>query len=191
MRGARLIQLGTTPLVMALACSRSPASGGASVRASVAPNEPTAIDSTQAGAGVMGRGTGPGMGRGMMRGHGAMMGVGDTTVAPRPQPAPAVAAAGCPAIDATLVKSGRQIFTGPGNCQMCHGADARGTSLAPNLTDTTWLDIDGSYAAIAGLVRQGVPRPKRYPAPMPAMGGAALTPNQVCAVAAYIYSLGH
>lgn len=134
---------------------------------------------------------GGGSGRAMMRGHGSMMGRGDTAAAPRPQPAPAAATAECPTIDATLVSAGRQVFTGPGNCQMCHGADARGTSLAPNLTDTTWLDIDGSYAAIAGLVRQGVPRPKQYPGAMPAMGGATLTPHQVCAVAAYVYSLGH
>jgi hypothetical protein len=36
-----------------------------------------------------------------------------------------------------------------------------------------------------------VPYPKQHAAPMPPMGGASLTPQQVCAVAAYVYSLGH
>ncbi len=100
-------------------------------------------------------------------------------------------AAECPAVDKKLVAAGRGIFTGPGNCQMCHGADAKGTPLAPDLTDATWLNVDGSYAAIAGLVRSGVAKPKKYPAPMPPMGGASLAAGQVCAVAAYVYSLGH
>jgi mono/diheme cytochrome c family protein len=100
-------------------------------------------------------------------------------------------AAECPAVDPKLVAAGRAIFMGAGNCQMCHGANAKGTPLAPDLTDATWLNIDGSYAAIAGLVRTGVPRPKKYPAPMPPMGGGSLAAAQVCAVAAYVYSLGH
>jgi mono/diheme cytochrome c family protein len=54
-----------------------------------------------------------------------------------------------------------------------------------------WLNIDGSYAAIAGLVRTGVPNPKQHSAPMPPMGGATMSAVQVCAVAAYVYSLGH
>lgn len=100
-------------------------------------------------------------------------------------------AAECPAVDKKLVAAGRAIFTGAGNCQMCHGANAKGTPLAPDLTDATWLNVDGSYAAIAGLVNKGVPAPKKYPAPMPPMGGASLSAGQVCAVAAYVYSLGH
>ena len=102
-----------------------------------------------------------------------------------------VGAPECPAVDPKLVAQGRAIFTGAGNCQMCHGANAKGTPLAPDLTDATWLNIDGSYAAIAGLVNKGVPAPKKYPAPMPPMGGASLAAGQVCAVAAYVYSLGH
>ncbi len=62
--------------------------------------------------------------------------------------------------------------------------------MAPNLTDGEWLDVDGSYGAIVGLVRSGVPHPKRFPAPMPAEGGAQLTTEQVCAVAAYVHGLG-
>ena len=137
----------------------------------------------------MGGGTGM-MGRGMM-GGGGMMTARDTAAAPQATPAPALAAAGCPAVDGALVNQGRAVFSGPGNCQSCHGGNAKGTSLAPDLTDRQWLNIDGSFASIVQLVRTGVPRPKQHAAPMPPMGGASLTPQQVCAVGAYVYSLSH
>lgn len=115
----------------------------------------------------------------------------DTTAAPKPKAAQAGPAADCPPVSQKLVDGGRAVFSGAGTCFVCHGANAKGTALAPDLTDGTWLDIDGSYASIAGLVRSGVAKPKKYPAPMPARGGAALSSPQVCAVAAYVYSLGH
>jgi mono/diheme cytochrome c family protein len=93
--------------------------------------------------------------------------------------------------DAKLVADGKKIFTGKGNCYACHGADAKGTPLAPNLTDTTWINIDGTRAAIEGLVKAGVPKPKEHPAPMPPMGGASLKPEELQAVAAYVWSLSH
>jgi mono/diheme cytochrome c family protein len=93
--------------------------------------------------------------------------------------------------DQRLVDAGRAVFSGTGNCFACHGPNAQGTALAPNLTDAPWLDIDGSYAAIAGLVRTGVAKPRQYATPMPALGGAALSGSQVCAVAAYVCSLTH
>jgi mono/diheme cytochrome c family protein len=146
------------------------------------------------GSGMMGGDTvgGRGMmsGGGMMAG-GGMMGGRDTGAAPRPRAARAAAAAGCPAVDQTVVSQGRAVFVGNGNCQACHGANAKGTQLAPDLTDSQWLNIDGSYASIAQLVRTGVPHPKQHPAPMPPMGGVSLTSQQVCAVSAYVYSLGH
>jgi mono/diheme cytochrome c family protein len=75
---------------------------------------------------------------------------------------------------------------------MCHGADAKGTpGLAPNLTDSKWLDSDGTYASIVATIQRGVPDPKDGPSPMPPMGGANLTPAQVRAVAAYVYALTH
>lgn len=97
----------------------------------------------------------------------------------------------CASISTRLLAQGRGVFLGLGNCYACHGRDARGTRVAPDLTDTTWLDIDGSYPAIAGLIRSGVPYPKRFPAPMPVLGGAPLDQEQVCAVAAYVYSTSH
>ena len=69
--------------------------------------------------------------------------------------------------------------------------DGVGGPLAPPLNDTTWLNVDGSYDAIVGLIKSGVPQPKQFPAAMPAMGGAQLTEDQIKALAAYVYSIGH
>lgn len=93
---------------------------------------------------------------------------------------------------AGMIALGDSIFHGQvagGTCTACHGPDATGTAVGPNLTDQEWLNVDGSQAAIAGVVQKGVPTPKKYPAPMPPMGGGQLTPDQVQAVAAYVHSL--
>ncbi len=137
----------------------------------------------------------PARGRGMMGGGGMMGGMmgrsADTATAPTARAATA-SAPGCPDVSQALVDTGREIFTGRGGtCFACHGSDAHGTTLAPDLADSTWLDADGSYAGIVQTVRSGVARPKKYPAPMPPMGGAQLGTDQVCAVAAYVYSLSH
>lgn len=89
---------------------------------------------------------------------------------------------------------GDSIFHGQaagGTCTACHGQDAKGTAVAPNLTDSQWLNGDGSYQFIVNTVTNGVPKPKEHPAPMPPKGGAALSDDQVKAVAAYVYSLSH
>jgi mono/diheme cytochrome c family protein len=80
---------------------------------------------------------------------------------------------------------------GGGTCYACHGQDGKGTGVGPNLTDAEWLNTDGSLEGIMKTIQTGVPTPKKAPAPMPPMGGASLTPEQVRAVAAYEYSLSH
>jgi mono/diheme cytochrome c family protein len=104
----------------------------------------------------------------------------------------ATQAAGQPPQGATAedVTAGQQIFTSTGNCYTCHGPDAKGTALAPNLTDSEWLNIDGTFAAIQQNVKTGVPQPKQHPAAMPAMGGANLSDDQIRQVSAYVWSLG-
>lgn len=101
-------------------------------------------------------------------------------------------ATGTPPEGATAedVSAGQQIFTSTGNCYTCHGPDGRGTALAPNLTDSEWINVDGTFAAIQQNVRTGVPQPKQHPAPMPAMGGANLSDDQIRQVSAYVWSLG-
>lgn len=85
--------------------------------------------------------------------------------------------------------AGQKIFQGKGLCYNCHGKDGRGTPLAPNLTDREWLNIDGSLPAIVALIKTGVPKPVKHPAPMPPMGGAKLSKAEIDAVAAYVKSL--
>lgn len=76
--------------------------------------------------------------------------------------------AACPEIDEALTERGRAVFTGRGNCSACHGPDATGGPLAPDLTDGDWLNMDtASYETVAALVREGVPSPVSHPAPMP------------------------
>jgi mono/diheme cytochrome c family protein len=93
-----------------------------------------------------------------------------------------------------LVALGDSVFhgqVGGGTCTACHGQDAKGTGVGPNLTDSEWLNTDGSYDGIVKIVTAGVAQPKKHPAPMPPKGGAALSDDQVKAVAAYVYSLSH
>src|SRR5215204_4722254 len=115
-----------------------------------------------------------------------------TTSDAAPAPAPASQTAGQPPQGATAedVTAGQQIFTSTGNCYTCHGPDAKGTALAPNLTDSEWLNVGGTFAEIQTLVKTGVPTPKQHPAAMPAMGGATLSDDQVRQVSAYVWSLG-
>lgn len=84
---------------------------------------------------------------------------------------------------------GRTIFEGKGNCWTCHGRDAKGTPLGPNLTDGEWIYGDGSLDSIRVVVQRGVAKPQKYPAPMPPMGGARLNQAEIDAVATYVRSL--
>ncbi|HZO23382.1 MAG TPA: c-type cytochrome [Steroidobacteraceae bacterium] len=89
---------------------------------------------------------------------------------------------------------GARIFAGQeggATCTSCHGADGKGTPLGPDLTDQKWLWSDGGLAGIRKTINEGVPNPKEYRSPMPPMGGAQLTADQVSAVAAYVWALSH
>ena len=61
--------------------------------------------------------------------------------------------------------------------------------MAPNLADAEWLNGDGTAEFVAEIVRNGVPRPRRFPGMMPPGGGARLADAEVRAVAAYVVSL--
>jgi hypothetical protein len=64
---------------------------------------------------------------------------------------------------------------GGGTCEGCHGSNAKGTPLAPDLTSGKWLWGNGSLAAITRTITDGVPNPKKYRSTMPPMGGAQLS----------------
>jgi glucose/arabinose dehydrogenase/mono/diheme cytochrome c family protein len=76
-------------------------------------------------------------------------------------------------------------------CSGCHGASAKGTPLGPDLTSNQWAWSDGSWAGLTKTIQDGVPLPKHYRSAMPAMGGAQLPPDQVSAVAAYVWAISH
>lgn len=89
----------------------------------------------------------------------------------------------------TAQPDGRAVFEGKGNCATCHGIEGKGTPLGPDLTDGEWLNISGTLAEITAVVRKGIAKPRRHPAPMPPMGGARLRDDEIDAVARYVFSL--
>ncbi|MBV9339395.1 MAG: c-type cytochrome [Acidobacteria bacterium] len=93
-----------------------------------------------------------------------------------------------------MVALGDQIYHGQiggAACSGCHGANGTGSPLGPDLTGKKWLWSDGSYAGLTKTITDGVPHPKQYRSPMPPLGGAQLTSDQISAVAAYVWSLSH
>jgi glucose/arabinose dehydrogenase/mono/diheme cytochrome c family protein len=99
-----------------------------------------------------------------------------------------------PGATAAEVARGASIFHGAADgatCAGCHGSNAKGTPLAPDLTRGQWLWGDGSVASITKTFTDGVPNPKDYRSPMPPMGGAQLPPADLTAVASYVWALGH
>jgi glucose/arabinose dehydrogenase/mono/diheme cytochrome c family protein len=99
-----------------------------------------------------------------------------------------------PGATPTMVALGDRVYHGQeggATCVGCHGADAKGSTLGPDLTVNKWLWSNGSYAGITATIAGGVAQPKRFRSPMPAMGGAQLNSDQVMAVSAYIWALNH
>ena len=77
-------------------------------------------------------------------------------------------------------------------CYVCHGPAGKGVNgLGPNLTDKEWVNGDGTLPFIEKTILEGVPKPKKMPAPMPPKGGGQLTDAQIKAAAAYVWSLSH
>lgn len=96
-----------------------------------------------------------------------------------------------PGATAEMVAQGDGIYHSQAPCAGCHGGSGEGTPLGPALTGKEWLWSDGSLAGIKKTITEGVSQPKKYRSPMPPNGGAQLTPEQLSAVAAYVWSLGH
>jgi glucose/arabinose dehydrogenase/mono/diheme cytochrome c family protein len=93
-----------------------------------------------------------------------------------------------------MVALGNRIYhgeVGGASCTGCHGDHGQGSPLGPDLTGKKWLWSDGTFAGIAKTITDGVPQPKVYRSPMPPMGGAQLTDDQVKALAAYIWAISH
>jgi mono/diheme cytochrome c family protein len=85
------------------------------------------------------------------------------------------------------LEEGRSAFA---VCSVCHGLDARGTSLGPPLRGPEWIHIEGRPEEIAEVIRTGVDRPQEYPIPMPVMGGGAFDAQELESLSWYVYALG-
>ena len=93
-----------------------------------------------------------------------------------------------------MIALGSRVFHGEvagAACAGCHGSSGQGTPVGPDLTGKKWLWSDGSYAGIKKTITEGVQEPKEFRSAMPPMGGTQLTPDQLSAVAAYVWSLSH
>ena len=93
-----------------------------------------------------------------------------------------------------MVALGDDIFhgrVGNATCAVCHGPDGAGTPTGPSLKGPKWLWSDGSYSGLKRTITAGVAHPKQYGGVMPPLGGAQLTPEQVSALAAYVWAIGH
>jgi glucose/arabinose dehydrogenase/mono/diheme cytochrome c family protein len=91
-----------------------------------------------------------------------------------------------------MVALGDHIYhgeVGGAACAGCHGANAKGSPLGPDLTTKKFLWSDGSVEGLLKTITEGVPSPKKFRSPMPPMGGAQLTPDQLKALTAYVWSL--
>lgn len=132
----------------------------------------------------------------------AVMGFAACNSADEPAPDPAVdtpppaaqeptAAVDLPeGVSQEAFEEGRRLFTGQGGCHACHGPQATGTALGPDMTDDVWLNVEEpTMENIMAVIRTGVPQPVQYPAPMPPMGGARLTDDQIHALAAYVLAI--
>jgi len=99
-----------------------------------------------------------------------------------------------PGVTAQQVALGRAIYRGEakgGTCAGCHGSDGRGSMAGASLVGPTYLWSDGSVDGLAKTITSGVSQPKKASGAMPAMGGVALSPDEVRALAGYVWTLGH
>lgn len=90
------------------------------------------------------------------------------------------------------VALGARVFHGEsanGTCAGCHGSDGRGSPVGADLTSGAWLWSDGSLDGITRTIAQGVAHPKHVGGAMPPLGGTALEPDELKAVAAYVYAI--
>lgn len=91
----------------------------------------------------------------------------------------------------SLIPRGRQIYLGAAGCARCHGAEGRGTTEGPDLTDAEWLHGSGGYEEILDQVRHGISRREaRTDKPMPIGGWEPLSDDAARAVAVYVWSIG-
>jgi mono/diheme cytochrome c family protein len=104
-------------------------------------------------------------------------------------------AAAPPDTSAAIIAEGRTMFNGTARCASCHGSNGQGGQGGPQLNDSEWLQINGSYSGIQYIIRNGVSagdiREPMHVRPMPARGGEIvnLTDPQIDKIATFVWSL--
>ncbi|HEY7686670.1 MAG TPA: c-type cytochrome [Gemmatimonadales bacterium] len=89
------------------------------------------------------------------------------------------------------IAEGAKLFKGPGLCFACHGPEGKGAA-GPDLTDTLWVQSNGTFSEIVQQIVSGVPQNRsKSGVMMPPRGGSSLNDEQVKAVAAYVWRLSH
>jgi glucose/arabinose dehydrogenase/cytochrome c5 len=98
-----------------------------------------------------------------------------------------------PGATAAQVARGDSVFHGEdgGTCSGCHGAGGQGSPVGAKLTGPTWLWSNGDLAGIRATIVSGVAKPKAASGAMPPLGGVALSNEDVDALAAYVWAIGH
>ncbi len=89
-----------------------------------------------------------------------------------------------------LIAIGDSIYRHAG-CGTCHGEAGRGLAdTGSDLTDDSWTFTDGSFRDMIRLISTGVTAEEStHGMPMPAKAAVFLTPEQIEAVSAYVWSL--
>ncbi len=95
---------------------------------------------------------------------------------------------------ARMIRRGQELFA-EGSCANCHGEGGSGGNLGPDLTDTEWVQGDGSLENVFDTIFWGVRRrdfadPNRRFQMNPG-GGMDLEFEDVGALAAYVWSLNN
>jgi len=92
---------------------------------------------------------------------------------------------------AAMIQEGDSIFHA-GSCRRCHGAGGSGGSNGPDLTDSEWVQSDGSLEGIRETIFWGVRR-RDFASPawrfeMNPGGGLELEWEQFASLAAYVWT---
>lgn len=125
----------------------------------------------------------------------AVLALAATSACHHAAPSTTTVASAVPAgVTAEMITRGDSIFNNM-SCVRCHGPKGVGGVRGPNLTDQTWIHIDGSYDAIVQLVTTGFTKAQQkdpqYQFAMNPRGGMNFSDDQIRAVAAYVWSLSH
>jgi mono/diheme cytochrome c family protein len=95
-----------------------------------------------------------------------------------------------PGATAEEVAQGQRLFR-KSACTGCHGPEAKGTALAPDLTAGIWLWSDGTLPALRKTISEGVAKPRKFVVAMPPKGGMPFTEAELTDIATYVWAISH